>query len=425
MRLPVAGMLLIVVLSWSASVFAAENWTAFQSGQKINAEPGVLAEPKLEWQIPLTGYGQSSPVIWNDQVFITSVLGSQKEECVVTAYKLADGSQAWQQKYANPAPEELTSYVSKAAPSPVVDESCLIVLFEGGVLVSLSHKGDLLWQRDLVDEFGKIGSRHGLSSSLEQNAEHVFVWIERDADPYLMCVEKQSGKTIWKVKGLEATSWASPRLIPVGESQQLVLSGIGKLAGYDPTSGELLWEFTGIAGNSTPTPYPLGEGRFLIGATTGQGEGEEGRAAESNGVIAIKQDEQGNWSADFVWRARKATCSFGTPVASEDTAFFVNRAGIVFGLDLATGEEKFAVRGSGSTWATPLVGNGELIIFSKSGTIDRLNWKEEQPELTSFVLVNANPAAENPFAGPTLYAAVKQEKRILVRFGTDLVCLSW
>ena len=68
----------------------------------------------------------------------------------------------------------------------------------------------------------------------------------------------------------------------MGDGHHLVLSGIKKLAGLDPESGKRLWDFDGISGNSTPTPCPMGNGRFLIGATTGRGESGGGKASDSN-----------------------------------------------------------------------------------------------------------------------------------------------
>ena len=118
---------------------------------------------------------------------------------------------------------------------------------------------------DLTQLHGDVKARHGLAASLEQNENHVFVWIERENDPYVLALDKETGETVWKSKGLGATSWASPRLVPVANGDHLVLSGSGKMAGLDPASGDHLWTFDKIGGNSTPTPVPLGDSRCRTG----------------------------------------------------------------------------------------------------------------------------------------------------------------
>ncbi|HBN74423.1 MAG TPA: serine/threonine protein kinase [Planctomycetaceae bacterium] len=416
---------IIGILTLPCSATADENWTGFQDHQQVKLDQSWnwSLPPKTTWKIQLDGYGQSSPVTLGNQIFITSVQGENKDNCLITAYSLNDGKQLWQQSLVNPSPVEATSYVSKAAPSPVVDGNQIITFFEGGLLACFSLDGKLNWQKNLIEDFGPIDSRHGLSSSLEQNAANVFIWVERQTDPYVLCLDKKSGEVLWKAPGLGVTSWASPRIMTAEGRDQLLLSGIGKIVALDPETGSQIWEFTEITGNSTPTPFPLADGRFLMGATTGQGDGNEGRAAESNGVIAISKTVEGIWSANYAWKAKKATSSFGTPVANQEMTFFVNRTGILFGLDLKSGEERLAERTSGSVWATPLLTENHLLLFGKSGTLDifRLG---EKPELVQTVeLFTKEADATNPFAGPTLYAAIVAQDHILIRTGTEMTCL--
>lgn len=91
-------------------------------------------------------------------------------------------SPAWD-RFPNPTEQENTSYVSRAAPTPVCDAAGVYVSNEGGVLAALDFTGNVRWQRDLVAEFSRISARHGLAASPEQDAEHIFVWIERSEQP--------------------------------------------------------------------------------------------------------------------------------------------------------------------------------------------------------------------------------------------------
>jgi outer membrane protein assembly factor BamB len=412
-------------------VCAGDNWPAFQNGGAMSLSspevPAGTLESEPAWSAEITGYGQSSPVIWDGQIYVTSVEGDQKQTYHIGAYRLGDGKRLWQHSLANASPAENSTYVSKAAPTPAADADGVICFFEGGNVVALNHAGEVRWERNLVADYGEIAARHGLSASVEQDADSVYIWVERSDAPYVLALEKQTGRTKWKSPGLGTTSWASPRLVPVSGGRHLVLSGIGSLVGLDPVTGERLWEFDQISGNSTPTPVPVGEGRFLIGATVGRGEaGGEGRAAESNGLIAITQTDDGTWQANYVWRATRATSSFGSPIAHGGTAYFVNQTGVLYGLDIATGEEQFARRISGSIWATPL-GMGERVyFFGKDGRVDVLAAEGDSDQVSTWSSLPRDPAPPRaagdgpPVGGSVLYAAALADDLMLLRCGDRL-----
>lgn len=411
----------------------------------------------IAWTADIAGYGQSSPVTFGDRAFVKSISGPKKEHCHVAAFDLNSGKKLWQHDLDSATQAENNNYISKAAPTPAVDSSGVVCFFEGGNLLTLTHDGQVRWQRNLVEEFGAIESRHGLSASLEQTDDRIFVWVERSKEPYVLAVEKSSGKDLWKSAGLGVTSWASPRLVPiVGESlrdSHLVLSGIGALVGLDPATGKQLWRFEGIKGNSTPTPVPIGNGRFLIGATAGRGEPDAGKAAESNGLIAIKQATDGTFAADFVWKAKRATSSFGSPLAHRGHAYYVNATGVLFCLNLETGEEVFSNRIADSIWATPLPMGDRIGFFGKGGIVSVVSAGpkfESLVENTTWELTAQPVAAATKdggdkkesggsgrggstaggasrggmsFGGAVLYAAVIANDRLLLRRGDKLYCV--
>ena len=202
---PVFRLFSLMIAASSLEVASAEDaWTSFQNGGRQSVVSGSLTpESQLRWAVELTGYGQSSPVVWHDHVYVTTVDGANKDVCLVTAFRLNDGSKLWQHSFPNATPQECNSYVSKAAPTPAADKLGVVCLFEGGNVVALTHDGKLRWERNLVEEYGPVASRHGLSASVEQTSNDVFLWIERAEDPYVLCVNKESGKTTWKSPGVE------------------------------------------------------------------------------------------------------------------------------------------------------------------------------------------------------------------------------
>jgi outer membrane protein assembly factor BamB len=431
------------------SIQRGENiWPSFQGPPATNVQADELPltwspDKNIAWKTSLPGYGQSSPVVWGSRLFVTSVSGGMKENCHVCAIDVLTGKLEWQRDFESATKVENTNYVSKAAPTPVVDEQGVVALFEVGNVVALKHDGEIRWQKNLVQEYGELSSRHGLGSSLLQYGNHVLAWIERQNDPYLLAIEKPNGKTAWKAPGLGAASWSTPALLTVDSEQHVVLSGSGLVAGYDSLNGGRLWSFDGVSGNTVPTPQPCGNGQFLLGATVGRGEESGGKAADSNGIVRVAKKAAGGYQVEFKWRCKRATSSFGSPIIHDGLAYFVNATGVLFCVDATTGDEKYSERIGDSIWATPLALGSRLYFAGKSGTttvisagpeyrvIAQNNLWEQAAENAgagdSAKLTRGKPLlekSEKPAPDPQVqFAIAAVPGRVLIRTGNAVYCL--
>lgn len=405
---------------------STSTWSGFQNGGVSKSAVDVLPmewspDENVVWQSAIKGYGQSTPVTDGRQIYVTSVDGSQRETYCLTAYGLADGRVRWSREFANPTPGPNTPMTSRAAPSAVVVTQGCVAFFEGGLIVAVGKSGETLWQKNLVELFGDVKARHGLAASLEQDDQHLYVWIEREEDPYLLSLDKITGDIRWRVPGLGSTSWASPRLVPVGDTNHLVCSAGGLVVGFDPDTGVRLWELDEIESNNSCTPTLVANGRFLIGSSDGRGEDTTGQGSQHNGVVQISQDESG-FQAGFLWRAQKASSSFGSPIAAGGKAWFVNRAGVLYGLDLVTGEQTDQLRiEAGGIWATPLSSGQHLYLFGSRGTTSVLSLKDTKE-------VSANrlwPSSDGDRStnGRVLYAAAVATPYLLLRRGDVLYAI--
>ena len=423
----------------------SENWTGFlgPTPTQIKAEklPRTWTpDSNVAWSIDLKGYGQSSPVVWDGKVYVTTVEGPKKEILRTSAFQLSDGKSLWVKDLATKNLGENADYFSRAAPTPVVDQAGVVVLFESGDLVAYGHDGSLRWSRDLVAEFGAIKSRHGLSSSPLQDNEHVFICIQGDEKPYLMAVSKKDGKTVWKVDRPLGTAWSSPVWFDVAEGEkQIVMSAAGTaggppgstlpgtLIGYEPATGKELWKLEGLSGNSSPTPHMVSPGRLLIGASAGREGGPTKEAVETNGLVEVKKVD-GAYTANYVWRSKKATCSFSSPMSYKGRAYFVDRRGMVFCLDVETGSEIFSDRLDHSVWATPVGVADQVYFIGEDGTTTVIAASDKFEVLSKNALwESAEPAAANN-PGAMLkkdrqYAVVVVGDSLLIRRGDKLYCI--
>ena len=148
------AVVLSILLTTAAT--GADVWPGFL-GAGASREPATAPlewspTKNIAWTAELPGYGQSSPVVWNDLVFLTSVEGPMKDTYHILALRQSDGSQVWRHSFESTDKVKSSLYVSRAAPTPVCDDKGLYAFFESGDVVGMTHEGKVLWQRSLSTE---------------------------------------------------------------------------------------------------------------------------------------------------------------------------------------------------------------------------------------------------------------------------------
>lgn len=389
------------------------------------------------WSAELPGYGQSSPVVWDNRLFVTTTEGPEKDQYHTLCLDVATGEPLWQKTIKNSVPVANNLYVSRSAPTPVVDEKRVISFFESGDIVAYSLDGEPLWQRNLSDDYGPFQAEFGLGGSPCHDSDTVYVLLDNDGPSHLVALEKATGETRWAAKREPRSSWTSPTLLQVDGQSQILVSSKGTLDGYDPENGNRLWTFDDVDGNTGTTPLDLGNGQFLIGASGGRGEPTPA-AKRSNGLMQVER-EGDQWKVSRVWTAEDASVSWASPIAYRGRAYWVNRVGVVQCFDLATGDEIFQERIPESCWATPLPVGDHIYFFGKSGEVavieagpvfemvsENTTWNKEEvssadlPEETD----EERRRGAAMFGGPTLYGYAVAGDRLVMRIGNQLFCVS-
>jgi outer membrane protein assembly factor BamB len=342
-------------------------WTEFRNGgSSISSGPLPLTwspENGIAWQKELPGYGQSSPVIFNGRVFVTSVVGPMKDECQIVCLDLKTGEQVWEWKKDASSLAASNYMASRAAPTPLVDANGVYAFFESGDFVAINPDGSLKWSRSLTDEFGKFDNNHGLGSSPTQTTELVIVNIEHKGPSYLLAVDKQTGETRWKADRHSGSSWTSPIVVQQEGNEQVIVSSGGSVSGYSTVDGKQLWSFDGISGNSVPSPTVAGPYLYVGARIPEFGSAEE--ASQSN--LCLRLDSSENPQKEVLWRAKKAVCDYASPVIHGDCVYYLNNVGVLYCVDSLTGETQYTERLGTTCWATPVVSGENVYFFGKDG----------------------------------------------------------
>ncbi|XZE34732.1 PQQ-binding-like beta-propeller repeat protein [Pirellulaceae bacterium SH501] len=444
-------------------LYAESNskWPTFLGVGLSNTSDGNLApihwdsKTNVAWVAKLQGYGQSSPIVWENDVYLTCIDGPMKDVNRVQCVDLNTGAVRWTHNASTKNLIPNDDYHSRGAMSPVADARGVVAGFESGLVVALDRSGNLRWSIDLFEKYGSTETNHGISSSLCQNEEHVFVWVQRKDDPYVVALKKDSGEEAWRVERPAGVAWGSPIMLPMEDgSTHMVMScsgrdgGAGFLCGLDVATGKELWKLEGLSGNSSQTPYMVAPGKVLVGASAGREGGPSKEAIATNGLVKIVKTESG-YKADYVWRSQRATSGFCSPCYYDGYAYFTDRRGIVTCMDIESGEVAYSERLDQSVWATPFGIGDKLYFIGEVGTSLVLRSGPKFEKLATNVLWeddaeaqyappsrpmrgegNAEGAGkpaiqtEIPKTKPRQYAAVYVGNKLLIRRGDQLYAIA-
>ena len=357
-------------------------------------------QTNLSWNVATPGYGQSSPVIFDQHVFVTGVEGARKETLMLSAFDLSNGKELWTHRSAPAQSIQDSDMISKAAPTPIADAAGVYAFFETGNLVALDHRGQLRWERRLTEEFGEFGGRHGIGSSLRFCQSGVMALVAHDGPSYLICVDPRTGKTVWKTDRRKKVSWTTPAVVEHDGHELALVSGGDHLEAYDTQNGSLLWTLEGFerAFVASPTPTPDGA---IIGSS------------QKGWTSAIRFGSDASTKPEIVWRASEATSYFSSPLVHRSRVYMVNKAGVAFCLDLETGQEVWHQRLKGPCWASSIAAGNSIYFFEVNGTVEIYRAADTPSKI-----------AENHLSEESrLYGIAVDDGKLVLRFGRRLTCI--
>ena len=379
------------------------NWPAFRGNGSSHTSVANLPtewsdDKNIAWTAELLGYGQSSPIIWGDQVFTTTMQGDMKDAPTILCYRLADGKQLWKKEFKGTQTVKASDYVTRSSPTPAVDADRCYAFFESGELIATDHAGNVQWQRSLVTEYGEFKGNHGIGSSLAINDDFIFVLVAHDGPSYLLAVNKTTGKNAWKTDLDKKVSWSSP----VVADDVVLVSVSGSVRGFDTKSGDRIWSVDDVKGN-TVASATFRENVAFIGSS------------ERAQNFAVRFDPTGkSTETELVWKSDEATSSFGSPLYHDGRVYYVSKPGVAFSLDATTGKTIWKERLSGSCWASPIAAGDKIYFFTKEGPTD----------VYSAGAIPEKLGTNNLTVKDRLYGVAVADGCFVALTGTRLICIS-
>jgi outer membrane protein assembly factor BamB len=372
----------------------------------------------VRWKIALPGKGHSSPVVWGDRVFLTAAVpvgDAQKpvhdnapgthdnlpvthhHQFTLFAVSRSDGRIAWKKVLREEFPHEGGHETgSLASNSPVTDGERVYAFFGSRGLHCLDMNGEVKWQKDL----GRMNTlhAHGEGSSPVLHGDLLIVCWDHEGDSALFAFDKHTGKQRWRVARDEKTSWSTPLVVGHAGRSQIVVSATKRVRGYDPATGEQLWECAGLTDNVVSSPV-FRDGMIFAGNSYYQQAMVAIRLAGATGDIT--------GSDRVAWKLNRLTPYVSSPLMYDDTLYFLrHNQNVLSRLEPETGKprgEPLRLDGIRDfIFASPVGAAGRIYVTGRDGATVVLRHDRENATLASNRL-NDSFSASPALAGRELY----------------------
>ena len=381
---------------------------AFNGSAPAGKLPDTVSAENQVWRTPLPGRAGSTPIVWGDNIFLTTP--NEAKNLSVVCLNRQTGTQRW--AFDTGVPDKEKSRNNLCAPTPVTDGKTVYALFGSGDLVALDASGRVVWQRALHKDFGRFAVMwiYGSSPLLYEGKLYVQVF-QRDEMPsdyplfdgkparesFLLCLDPKTGKTLWKhVRSTDSTkesheSYATPIPYAGRNGTEIVVVGGDHVSGHSPKDGAEIWR---------ARLYEKHDDwyRIVTSAVT-QDDLIYASGPKGQPVVAFKQGGHGDVTATHkAWEFKDSPTDWATPLALDGKLFVLDGGKRVLSrLDPKTGAVKWTgkLEVTDSIWSSPHGGDGKIYLRSEGGTVLVCSAGDEFKVLSRYQL----PADEAPCFG--------------------------
>lgn len=343
------------------------------------------------WKVPVPLHAYSSPVIWDDRLFMT---GADEKVRKVFCFDRHTGNLLWEAS-ANSipgspsAPPRTTDDTGLGAPTLTTNGLAVFAIFGTGDIIALDMDGNRLWAMNL----GVPDNHYGHSSSLLTHNEKLFIQYDDQNSGRILCLDVRSGETIWDITRDSRVSWASPLMAPVNGQWQLIAKGNPIVAGYNIDDGTELWSVEAMGGEVGPSPA-FGGGLVFA-------------ANEYSKMVAIDPA-----TGSTLWEDNYYLPEVSSPVYSGGLLFIATTYALVACFDAKTGEMLWEYDTDDIFYSSPVIAGGKVYATDTKGTTYIFEVGREP------VLVAKNPLGEEVHTTPAF-----ADGRIYIRGEQNLYCI--
>ena len=393
--------LTVAIVSLASVVLRAENWPAWRgpAANGISDEKNLpLRWSKTEnvtWRLALPAWSGSTPIVWNDHIFLNVADG---QNISLWAVDRAKGTPLWKKHLSGGDHQERKQNMS--TPSPVTDGRHVWIMTGTGILKAFDFAGAEIWSRDIQRDYGRFGLNWGYASSplLHQDSLYIQVLhgMKTDDPSYVLRLDKASGKTLWRIERPTRAirespdAYTTPALLRYGSTEEVVITGGDVVTGHDPGTGAELWRANGL--------NPYNDASYRIVASPVVFNGIVYAPSRERPLLALKSGGRGDITTSHLIFSFDSGPDVPTPVTDGTYLYVIRDNGVMFCLDAKTGKEIYGrQRLPPATYSgSPVLADGKIYVTNEDGVTAVV---KAGP---AFELLSANDLGEYTLSSPAI-----------------------
>jgi outer membrane protein assembly factor BamB len=404
-----AVTLTTIAISNALAEPAVSNWPQWRgplgNGVAPDANPPIKwsETENVKWKVAVPGFGTSTPMIWQDKVFLLTAIAPAKDEAAALApapaaeaapapgapregrrrrggggggmtrekpsgeFEFAvvclardSGKVFWQKTVRKEVPHEAHHRDhGYASATPVTDGKLLYASFGSRGLYALDFDGNVKWEKDFGDMQTRNSFGEGASPAL--HGDTLIVNWDHEGDDFIVAVDKTTGKELWRASRDEPTNWTTPFIVEHQGRALAVVNGNNKVRTYDVKTGQLVWEAGGQTLNCIPMPV---SGHGLLYVMSG---------FRGSAVQAIQLGRTGDLTGTdaIAWSYNKGTPYVPSPLLYGDELYFFGGNNAMLSIfDARTGTrhvESERLEGMNGVYASPVGAAGRVYLTGRDG----------------------------------------------------------
>lgn len=408
-------VLCMLVIQLTSAFTNAEDWATFRgpNGDGITQYKNLPVEWGLDknvsWAATVQGEGWSSPVVHNDQVFLTAAIPTgpgadlTPYDLKVIALDLDSGKTIWSTKVFHQSADAPRKHQknSHASPTPIVHDGKVYVHFGHQGTACLSLKGDVIWKAVSV-EYKPVHGNGGTPIIVDDTL--VFS-VDGAATTKVVALDLATGAIRWEFdresNAPRKFSFSTPALINVNGNRQIVSPGSDVVHGLDAKTGEMIWKVK-YDGYSV-IPKPIYRDGLVYVCTS----------YNTPWIYCIDPTGTGDVTETHVkWSHQKQVPHTPSIIVHNGKIFMVSDRGIGSCLDAKSGDVIWQERVGGNYSASPILANGLIYFQSEQGDATVIEASSEYKVV-----------AKNTFGERTLASYGVADGTLLIRTSEKLYCV--
>ena len=355
------------------------DWTFFR-GSNLNgiAETGKIPlkwdSLNIKWKTEIHGRGLSSPVVYGNQIWLTTATTDGKELYAV-AIDFNSGKILYDIKVFTPEKVEgknaLNSY---ATPTPCIEKDFVYVHYGNyGTACIRTSDGSIVWK---VNDY-KCRYVQGAAASPILYKNLIILHFEGTDVRFIVALNKSDGKLVWRkdrpaepyipLTEIGKKAYITPIIINVKGHDMLISDGSAVCQAIDPNTGEEIWRVVRGAESTIAMPFTeKGVVYWYAGFMV------DSKSPKFTEMLAVNPDGKGDITGtNVLWKKRDdlSDNQMLTPVIKNGLIYTVTTKNNLMCINAVNGEEVWTTHLRSAFNASPIYLNGNVWLFSVKGEV--------------------------------------------------------